>query len=230
MWDHAAITACPPGFSARRISLRAANRSGKNCRPCWHTTKSNAALSTLKGAAGDSTVGKSDVEMEPGKFPASEIAERTIWNLGACESVRLDVGRADHPAPLLGFCGDEISKVSGRTGNRRVAEIGKLRLDLAIGQGDVDFPVELFDDLCGSLAGRTDPLPAGRLVARHKCPDGRDIGQRLRTSRGGHREGAQLAGSDEFDRRGHGGERHLHLSAEQVIQCACSRDRNALSM
>ena len=37
-----------------RISLRAANRSGKNCTPCWHTTKSNAGFSTPKGAAGDS--------------------------------------------------------------------------------------------------------------------------------------------------------------------------------
>ena len=32
--DHVAIASCPPGLSARRISLRAANRSGKNCRPC----------------------------------------------------------------------------------------------------------------------------------------------------------------------------------------------------
>src|SRR5262249_44107043 len=42
----------------------------------------------------------------------------------------LNVGRPDHLAPLLGFCGDEISKVSGRTGNHRVAEIGKLALIL----------------------------------------------------------------------------------------------------
>src|SRR5262249_15118292 len=52
--DHVAIASCPPGLSARRISLTAANRSGKNCRPCWHTTKSKAAFSTPKGAAGDS--------------------------------------------------------------------------------------------------------------------------------------------------------------------------------
>jgi hypothetical protein len=32
-------------------------------------------------------------------------------------------------------------------------------------------------------------------------------------------EGAQPASPDVFDRRGHGGERHLHLSTEQVIQC-----------
>jgi len=31
-------------------------------------------------AAANELVGKSDVEMEPGKFPASDIAERDLWN------------------------------------------------------------------------------------------------------------------------------------------------------
>src|SRR5262249_26167168 len=102
-----------------------------------------------------------------GSLPRSGLVQRDLWNVERVSpwSVAFGAGELDHLGPLLGFCGDEISKVSGRTGNHRVAQVGKLRLDLGIGQGDVDFPVELFDDRCGSLPGRTDPLPAADLVA-----------------------------------------------------------------
>src|SRR5260370_5430660 len=56
----------------------------------------------------------------------------------------------------------------------------------------------------------------------HDCEGaGRGSGKRhgLRARRGDHREGTQRARPDVLDRRGHGGERHLHLSAEQVTQC-----------
>jgi hypothetical protein len=45
----------------------------------------------------------------------------TIWNIGrasASASRLLDVGGPDHLAPFLGFVGDELAKVSGRTRKR----------------------------------------------------------------------------------------------------------------
>ena len=43
---------------------------------------------------------------------------------GGRRSLRLDVGRSDHLAPLLGFVGDELAEVSGRARKHRVAQIG----------------------------------------------------------------------------------------------------------
>ena len=40
-------------------------------------------------------------------------------------SLWLDVSRADHLAPLLGFCGDELAEVGGRTGKDRSAWLAK---------------------------------------------------------------------------------------------------------
>jgi hypothetical protein len=68
-----------------------------------------------------------------------------------------------------------------------------------IGESGVHFVVELLDDLGRRGLRRADAGPGACLVARHKFPDSRDIGQHLRTSCGGHCEGAQLAGSDVFD-------------------------------
>src|SRR5215470_8133285 len=111
-------------------------------------------------------------------------------------SVRLDVEGPDEFAPLLRFVGDELAKVGGRVCEHVATQIRKPRLHLGIGKGRVDLRVELVDDLGGRSLRCAKAVPGTRLVARHKFPDGRDIGQRLRTSRGGHREGAQLAGSD----------------------------------
>ena len=70
----------------------------------------------------------------------------------------------------------------------------------------------------GVFLGAPTPIPRARLVARHEIAHGRDVRQRLRARRGGHRQRAQLAGPDVLDRRRHGGEHDLHLSAEQIGQ------------
>jgi hypothetical protein len=48
-----------------------------------------------------------------------------LWNVqsGLPGSLRLDAGELDHPAPLLGFVGDELSKVGRRAGKRCAAEV-----------------------------------------------------------------------------------------------------------
>src|SRR5262249_6340559 len=117
-------------------------------------------------------------------------------------SVRLDVEGSDDAAPLLRFVDDELAEAGGREREHGAAEVGKPRLDLGIGEESVDLRVELVDDLGRRGLRCADAVPGARLVARQKLPDSRDIGQHLRTSRGDHREGAQLAGPDVLNRRG----------------------------
>ena len=54
-------------------------------------------------------------------------------------SLRLDVGRPDYFAPLLGFVGDEPAEVARRTRNSDAPQIGETRLNLGIGEARIDF-------------------------------------------------------------------------------------------
>jgi len=80
-------------------------------------------------------------------------------------SLRLDVEGPDDVAPLLGFLGDELAKVGGRTRKHGAVEIGKPRLDLGIGEAGIDLLVELVDD----FGGRAPRSPA-RTRRRSGCP------------------------------------------------------------
>src|SRR6476469_1250189 len=53
-------------------------------------------------------------------------------------SLRSDVGRPDHLAPLLGFVGDELAEIGGRAAEHRAVERGKPGLELGIGECGVD--------------------------------------------------------------------------------------------
>jgi hypothetical protein len=71
-------------------------------------------------------------------------------------SVRLDVEGPDPLGPLLGFLGDELAEVGRRTLKDRCAQVGKSCLDLGIGEGGIDFVVELVDDLGRRVLGNAD--------------------------------------------------------------------------
>src|SRR5258708_14747852 len=114
-------------------------------------------------------------------------------------SLRLDASELHHLGPFLGFVGDELAKVGGRERERVATQVGKPRLDLGIGEASVDLLVELVDDLGRRGPRCADGEPTARLRATPQLPDSRNIGQRLRTSRGGHREGTQLASPDVFE-------------------------------
>src|SRR5262245_43382338 len=115
-------------------------------------------------------------------------------------SLRLDVGRPDHLAPLLGLNCDELAEVGGREREHIATHVGKPRLELGIGQASVDLVVELLDNLCRRILGCADAIPRWRLVARYEITHSRQVRQRARARRGGHRQGAEFVSPDVFDR------------------------------
>ena len=76
-------------------------------------------------------------------------------------SFRLDICEFDHFRPLLGFVGNELSEVVRRAGQRRAAQVGETGLSLGITDGDIYFPVQLFDNLCACAS----PSPKDTLAS-----------------------------------------------------------------
>src|SRR5262249_31586580 len=73
----------------------------------------------------------------------------TEYWIGTPVSFGLDVGGPDHLAPLLGFVGDELTKVRGRAHQRRAAHVSKPRFHVGVCEGRVGLLVEPFDDFGG---------------------------------------------------------------------------------
>ena len=61
---------------------------------------------------------------------------------GTAALVRLDIGELDHHGPLLGFVGDQLAKVSGRTRKHRTAQVGEPRFHIGVGEASADLLVE----------------------------------------------------------------------------------------
>src|SRR5215510_11988398 len=129
---------------------------------------------------------------------------------------RLDLGRADHLTPLLGFVGDELAEIGGRERKLSATFVGKPRLYFEIGESGVDFPVEPIDDLGGRVVGRAHAKPGARLIARHEVAHGRDVGQRLQARSGGYSQRPQLAGLDVLDNTNWRYEHELDLPGDQI--------------
>src|SRR5262245_2562500 len=83
-------------------------------------------------------------------------------------SVRLDVGRPDHPRPLLGVIGDVFAEVGGRAWKHGATKLGKARLHLGIGKPCIDLAVELLNDFGRRGLWCADACPNARFVVRHK--------------------------------------------------------------
>src|SRR5215831_15994791 len=96
-------------------------------------------------------------------------------------SVRLDVEGPDDVAPLLGFFGDELSKVSGRTREHRAAQVSETGLYLGVVESHVDLLVELVDDLGRRGPRCADAVPGSgpaRIHPRWGCPAAPACGSR----------------------------------------------------
>src|SRR5260370_18632067 len=84
--------------------------------------------------------------------------------------LELDVGRADDLAPLLGFVGDDLAEVGGRTGNQRAAEVGQPNLQFGIGEAGIGLLVQPVDDLGGRFPPRAAAGPPPRPISPHEFP------------------------------------------------------------
>ena len=102
-------------------------------------------------------------------------------------SLRLDARELDYLGPFLGFVGDELAEVGGRTANTVAPRSANRAFNLGIGEDGIDLPVELVDDLGWRVRGHADAVPSARLIARQKFVDGRDVRQRCRARRSRHR-------------------------------------------
>src|SRR5262249_48940631 len=65
-----------------------------------------------------------------------------------------------HLAPLLGFFGDEFSEVGRRARKHCAAQVDEASLDLRISKSDVNFPVELVDDVGGCVPWCANASPS----------------------------------------------------------------------
>src|SRR5882672_5239295 len=101
-------------------------------------------------------------------------SENEIYG-GIAGLLRLDTSELDHLAPLLGFGGDELAEIGGRTWEHRGAQVGKPRLHLGVGEGRVDLTIQLADDLRGCVLGSAQAECSARLVAGYKLADRRNV-------------------------------------------------------
>src|SRR5262245_33270933 len=138
--------------------------------------------------------------------------------VGFPASLRLDVGRADHLAPLLSLFGDELAEVGGRHRHRRAAQVEQPGLHLRVVESRVDLLVELADDLGRRGLRYAEAVPITPLVARQELTHGRDVRQRVRARRSGYCERTQSAGPGVLDGRRHCRKAYLYLPREEIAQ------------
>src|SRR5262249_35243697 len=118
----------------------------------------------------------------------------TLWEYlaGSPRSFRLDARKLHHLGPLLNFFNDQFSVLGRRATKRRVAQIGKPRLDYEIGEARIDLAVELVDNFSRCAFGRTNASNSACFVARHEFADGWEVWQCFGAHRSAHGERAQF--------------------------------------
>src|ERR1700675_4400962 len=112
-------------------------------------------------------------DTSPPSFAAlrkARFAERNVMDCGVRLRglVHLGAGELDDLGPLLGFFGDEFSKVGRRHRHWHATEVREVRLHPGIGEASINLSVELFDDLGGRVLWHTDAVPRTGLVARNE--------------------------------------------------------------
>src|SRR5262249_62131521 len=130
------------------------------------------------------------------------------------ESVRLDVGRPDHLAPLFGLLLKPPPVIRGRAAGDAAAQVSKPQLQFAVRQRGVNLVVQFVDDLKGCVLGCANAYPRSRIVTRQKLTQRWDLRQDLRARRSGNRQCAHFAGLDVLN--GRSGEHHLYLATYEV--------------
>ena len=115
-------------------------------------------------------------------------------------SVRFDARELHHLGPLLGFVGDELAESAGEPASTVPPRSASRALILGSARPALISLLSLSMISVGVFFGAPTPIPVARLVARHEIANGRKVRQHLRARRGRHRQRAQLASPDVFDR------------------------------
>src|SRR6266699_3826341 len=89
--------------------------------------------------------------------------------------LRLDIGRPDHLAPLLGIVCDALFEFGGGASERYSSELGKPRLDRGVSKACIEFFIQLVDDLGGRVLGCPEAKPVACFKARCGLAHGRDV-------------------------------------------------------
>jgi hypothetical protein len=93
------------------------------------------------------------------------------------------IGRQNHPAPFLDLVRDQFGEVGGRPAKSRTAQIGKPRLEFRIGDADVDFLVQFFDDFFWGAPWTTNAEPCTCLVTGQGFAESWNVWQYWRARR-----------------------------------------------
>src|SRR5262249_34461358 len=84
---------------------------------------------------------------------------QSVRNMARPRSVWLRSRELDHPAPLLGFVGDELPEFGRRACKYRRTEVSESCFHLGIGESAIDLPVEVVHDLGGRVLRRSNCIP-----------------------------------------------------------------------
>ena len=88
---------------------------------------------------------------------------RTEFTEQQHESLRLDVGSPHHLAPFLGFVGDKLTEISGRTGKCGAAQVGKRPSNLGSERAALISLLSLSTISAGVFFGA--PMPVQKLAS-----------------------------------------------------------------
>src|SRR5262249_53490295 len=92
-------------------------------------------------------------------------------------SIRLRARELHHLGPLLGFLGNQLSKVDGRTPNYYAAQIGNACSKLGISEARIDLCLQVIDDLPGWGFRGPQAHPGAPLTPRPELPTRRSVRQ-----------------------------------------------------
>jgi hypothetical protein len=161
---------------------------------------------------------RSEVEHVKGRF--SELLHQNARRIAETTSLyaKLRARCLDHRGPFRNFRMNVGCELLGRiTGD--VAKLVERMLNARIVQGFDNRLVQDLDDVCRRAGRRHQAVPGrGVEAADAELVDGRNVRQARRALERRHRQRPQLAALDKTHRAGRGGEHHLVLSGDDVLQ------------
>jgi hypothetical protein len=121
-------------------STRTFTRPARSCSASSQRAADEATTPAAQGPQWSKSPLGTVSEQERRRAPAIRRTE-FYGTSGRHDLFGVDVGRADHLGPLLGFADDVLAKIGWRTPHDRTAQVCELRPDPGVGESRVDFPI-----------------------------------------------------------------------------------------